>query len=454
MVFMVPRQKVRLIKDRYSILNILGQGGCGTTYEAKDQVSGDHVALKELSLQNLNDWKTLELFEREAQVLKELEHPAIPRYIDYFQVDTDNNRYFYIVQELVRGNSLAKLVAAGQKFSEAETRHIATEILKILEYLHGLTPPIIHRDIKPHNIIYGDNNIIFLVDFGAVQTVYHNTVAFSTNVVGTYGYMAPEQFCGQAHPTTDLYGLGTTLINLLSHQEPGDLPQKRLKLDFRSAVNISDEFTIWLEGLIEPLVEDRFPSASTALTALSNPYYLLNDNASKRRQLIARTRVQLNRSYQHLSIKIPSTDLFLETIGDILFILLIVAFLSLWPYYTTLAGQPLIYRIFLYTCGIIGGAWIIHSSPIKPLLESLSIEIGQDYFSFKYQILFWKNVRKGKTEDLEVLPIKGRNRVKKLVLQEGIHSHVFGISLTRQETEWLLTELNDFIQRQKQLNHR
>ncbi|MEO0868905.1 MAG: protein kinase, partial [Cyanobacteria bacterium J06642_11] len=91
-----------------------------------------------------------------------------------------------------------------------------------LDYLHGLNPPIIHRDVKPQNIIWSQNGRIFLVDFGAVQTVYQNTIAFSSTVVGTFGYMAPEQFRGQAYPTTDLYGLGTTLLALLTHQNPGE----------------------------------------------------------------------------------------------------------------------------------------------------------------------------------------------------------------------------------------
>ncbi|MEM9484661.1 MAG: serine/threonine-protein kinase, partial [Cyanobacteria bacterium P01_F01_bin.116] len=293
-----------VINNRYRILVVLGQGGSSITYAAADQLNGHHVALKELSLRGLSDWKKLELFEREAQVLARLHHPAIPKYVDYFQIDTDRNRYFYIVQELAKGESLADLVAAGIRFSETETQRIAIEILQVLEYLHSLNPPIIHRDIKPQNIIRGDDGRIFLVDFGAVQNIYRNTVAFGSTIVGTFGYMAPEQFNGKAYPTTDLYGLGTTLLNLLSHQNPADLPQRRLRLDFRQAVNVTEEFALWLEGLIEPLIEERFESASHALVALNQPQRTVAIT-----QQPTGSQIQLHYSRRHLSLKIPPTGL-------------------------------------------------------------------------------------------------------------------------------------------------
>ena len=189
-----------LIQSRYKILGVLGRGGSGITYRAEDAFTERQVALKELSLKGLSDWKKLELFEREARVLEDLNHPAIPQYVDYFQVDTADNRLFYIAQEIAEGTSLADRVAAGERFSEAEVKRVATAVLKVLQYLHGLNPPIIHRDIKPQNIIRSQDGQIYLVDFGAVQTVYREATAFGSTVVGTYGYMAPEQFRGQAYP--------------------------------------------------------------------------------------------------------------------------------------------------------------------------------------------------------------------------------------------------------------
>ncbi|MEG4323099.1 MULTISPECIES: ankyrin repeat domain-containing protein [unclassified Microcoleus] len=268
----------KLVKD-YQIKNLLGEGGSSTTYEALDLKTHQRVALKSLSLQKMNDWKVLELFEREANVLSKLNHPGIPRYLDYFYVDTPDNRCFYIVQELAQGQSLASLVENGWHAREPEIQRIATQILEILVYLHSQTPPVIHRDIKPANIVLKSpinpdkekDWAVCLVDFGAVQNTYYNTLMRGSTVVGTYGYMAPEQCLGQAVPATDLYGLGATLLYLLTHRSPAELPTNILKKDFCSQIQISSAFADWLEKMTAPDLENRFQSANEALESLRNP---------------------------------------------------------------------------------------------------------------------------------------------------------------------------------------
>ena len=258
----------KIIAERYRILGKLGQGGVGITYAAVDLNSNQKVALKALSLRLTTEWKKVELFEREAKTLSGLNHPGIPRYIDYFQVDTSQDRCFYIAQQLAPGKSLAQLIENGWKPNEAQVRHIASKVLEIIVYLQSLLPATIHRDIKPQNIILQKNGRVFLVDFGAVQNTYHHTVTGGSTVVGTYGYMAPEQFRGKAVLSTDLYGLGTTLLFLLTQQFPSDLPRQKQKIKFRDRVSISTEFADWLEKIIEPAIEDRFHSAKDALSAL------------------------------------------------------------------------------------------------------------------------------------------------------------------------------------------
>jgi serine/threonine protein kinase len=256
-----------IIDDRYQLVELLGEGGSGSTYKAMRLNDRVTVAIKILSLRHLNDWKQLELFEREAKVLAQLSHPQIPQYLEYFHVDTPDNRAFYIVQQLAPGRPLTDWVQSGWHGTEAEVRDIASQLLEILQYLHHQSPPLIHRDLKPHNIIRNDDGRIFLVDFGAVQNVYHNTLLKGCTVAGTFGYMAPEQFRGLAVPASDLYGLGATILYLLTHRSPADLPQERLKLSFRSHVNISHHFTEWLKMMLEPDTLDRFPSADVALNA-------------------------------------------------------------------------------------------------------------------------------------------------------------------------------------------
>jgi ankyrin repeat protein len=112
---------------------------------------------------------------------------------------------------------------------------------------------------------------VCLVDFGAVQNTYYNTLMRGSTVVGTYGYMAPEQFLGQAVPATDLYGLGATLLYLLTHRSPAELPTNILERDFRSQIQISSAFADWLGKMIASDLENRFKSAKEALESLRNP---------------------------------------------------------------------------------------------------------------------------------------------------------------------------------------
>ncbi|MGL5805023.1 MAG: protein kinase domain-containing protein, partial [Xenococcaceae cyanobacterium] len=270
-----------IVSDRYKIIDVLGKGGIGITYEAIDLQTQEKVAIKAVSLKQLNDWKQIELLEREAKVLAQLNHPAIPKYLDYFQIDSEKDRFFYIVQQLALQKSLFQLVETGWRTTEAEVKEIAKQILDIFIYLHSLKPPIIHRDIKPHNLIRSDEGKIYLVDFGAVQNTYYNTLMRGSTVVGTFGYMAPEQFQGKATTATDLYGLGATILYLLTHRSPAELPHDTLKIDFRSSVNISEGFANWLEKMLQPDLEDRFASAKEALDGLSDRSLFTNSLKNK-----------------------------------------------------------------------------------------------------------------------------------------------------------------------------
>jgi eukaryotic-like serine/threonine-protein kinase len=261
-----------ILKERYRILELLGQGGSGKTYRALDIQKEVEVAVKVLSIQGMTDWKTLELFEREAKILKQLDHPAIPRYLDFFQTTMSEanaeEEVFCLVQEIAPGQPLNTWIEQGYSFSEKELKQVAIQILEILIYLQDFTPPIIHRDIKPQNIIRTESGMIYLVDFGAVRDTYHLTITGGSTIVGTYGYMAPEQFRGQAVLATDLYGLGATLLYLRSGQDPADLPVKKMKIDFRDQVKTSADFANWLDGLLEPMPEDRYNTATMALDCL------------------------------------------------------------------------------------------------------------------------------------------------------------------------------------------
>jgi serine/threonine protein kinase len=276
-------QPEQILQDRYQIQRQLGNNGIRQTWLAKDLQASDGenstVVVKLLAFGGTVQWDDLKLFEREAQILKQLNHPRIPRYIDYFCID-DRTLWFGLIQQYIPGESLKEKLALGKRFTEKRTRKIAGEILNILMYLHELNPGVLHRDIKPSNLIWGEDNRIYLVDFGAVQDkAAREGVTFT--VVGTYGYAPMEQFGGRAVPASDLYALGATLIHLLTGISPCDLPQQDLRLQFADRVNLSPSFVSWLQKLIEPAPEQRFSDARQALNALKSGLIVKSANRNQ-----------------------------------------------------------------------------------------------------------------------------------------------------------------------------
>ncbi|MBE9137517.1 serine/threonine protein kinase [Nodosilinea sp. LEGE 07088] len=433
-----------IIDGRYRVLRCLGQGSSGTTYAAEVLDTGHAIALKELSLRGLQDWKKIELFEREAGILKTLNHPAIPRYIDAFQVDTADNRWFYLAQDLAEGTSLADWVEAGGRVNEAEARRIAAAVLDVLSYLHGLNPPVIHRDLKPQNIIRRDDGQIYLVDFGAVQTVYRDDQG--STVVGTYGYMAPEQFRGQAVPATDLYGLGATLLFVLTHQSPADLPQARLRLNFRPYLSVSAAFADWLDQLLDPLVEDRFASAQVALAALTQPAPLV-PMASLRPRPPAGTRVRVQTSPTELRIAIPPVGLRGETIGLALFGLFWNGFVLFWTF-GVVSGGAWWFGLFAIPFWVAGFGMI--GGIINNLLAHVTLRIDRHHFSLSRRLLRWTRQQAGNTADLAKVELQtaytqNDRPVQTITLLEGINQHKFGTPLTAIEKAWLVEEISWFL---------
>ena len=454
-----------IIAQRYQIISILGSGGTGTTYAAEDQNSNQRVALKELSLLGMRDWKVLELFEREAQVLSHLNHPAIPNYLNYFQVDTAENHWFYIVQELAVGKSLASLVQRGWQPDENQVQRLAMQVLKILHYLHNLSPPIIHRDIKPQNLICSQKGKVFLVDFGAVQNVYRHTLTQGSTVVGSYGYMAPEQFRGQAYLTSDLYSLGATLLFMLTRRSPADLPQRRLKIDFRSQVKISPKFADWLEKILEPAAEDRFASAKEALAALRGESVALQQEAIKQLQFPG-SRITLTKSMNQLVLDIPPIGwqskqqelLFGGAVISFLLALLVVFFFgSLVPSSVVFLRLVLFAGVTILSCVPVI-LWMFIRNIFR-LTGHIHLEIDRQNFQLQWTLLSqlkWKLLRqsywrRGRTMDINWIELDIRHQangepITTCVIVEGARNHRFGKWLTSAQKEWLVQQVNSFLE--------
>lgn len=253
---------------RYQLRQQLSQSADAQTYRALDTQTQASVVIKCLELGKINAWKRLQLFEREARVLAALNHPRIPRLLDFYREQTPEGLTVYLVSSWIEGQSLADRIEQNGLPDESTVLDLAEQLLRILEYLHAFQPPVIHRDIKPSNLIISPTGQLYLIDFGGAQELLRPMGGGGSTVIGTFGYMAPEQFAGRAVPASDLYGMGTSLIHLLSGRAPIDIPQRNLQLSFQGLVQGSGGLLRWLTRLIRPGIEDRFASASMALQQL------------------------------------------------------------------------------------------------------------------------------------------------------------------------------------------
>ncbi|CAD5977024.1 serine/threonine-protein kinase [Planktothrix agardhii] len=273
-----------ILDGRYLPEILLGQGGFGTAYLAKDRRSPTlkYCVVKQfkpsfdLNSQQLATAQVL--FEREAHVLEQLgnKHPQIPDLFAYFPLEAPGWRtskpesFFYIVQEYINGENLeAELNSKGQ-FSEKEVREVLQEILKILEFVHD--HDVIHRDIKPSNIMRDRQGILHLLDFGAVKQVTQSPAGTSTGIY-SLGFAPPEQMRGHTvFPSTDLYALAVTCIVLLTAKDPQDLfDSYSNQWNWKQFVRVSDELTNILDKMLLSTPSDRFGSATQVLTALNPP---------------------------------------------------------------------------------------------------------------------------------------------------------------------------------------
>jgi serine/threonine protein kinase len=252
----------------YRLIALLGEGGAAHTYLAEDVNSGERLAVKELRLIKSGNSKQIELFERECATLRELDHPQIPRFVDNVVERRAETLSLYLVQELVEGDSLQQQIDAGRRCTARETVRILQSCLAPLTYLHDRNPPLYHRDIKPSNVIQRPDGSCVLVDFGAVREAILDDRSRGSSVVGTFGYMAPEQFQARAYPATDLYGLAATALHLLSGVEPGRFPLRRLKPEIGAFLRTDPYLTAILDILLEPAAEDRYSSVAALKGAL------------------------------------------------------------------------------------------------------------------------------------------------------------------------------------------
>lgn len=262
-----------LLKERYRAIKLIGQGGFGRTFLAvdEDKPSKPRCVIKQFYPQaqgTNNSQKAAELFEQEAVRLDDLgKHPHIPELLAYFTQDEQQ----YLVQEFIDGQNLAQALAAEGTFKETQIRSLLSSLLPVLDFIHSHN--IIHRDIKPENIIRRQDGKLVLVDFGAAKFATGTALARTGTVIGSAGYVPPEQAIGKAVFASDLYGLGITCIHLLTQAHPFDLFDigENAWVWRQYLVNnpVSDELGHILDNLIENATNRRYQSVSEVLKDLN-----------------------------------------------------------------------------------------------------------------------------------------------------------------------------------------
>ncbi|MBD2138288.1 SUMF1/EgtB/PvdO family nonheme iron enzyme [Anabaena sp. FACHB-1237] len=261
-----------LLAERYEIIRELGKGSFAVTYLAKDHQLPSHplCVVKQLHTIHKNDQRVLKLFEKEAIVLEKLgKHPQIPTLLAYFGQD-DN---YYISQEYILGNDLSTEIAHGKRWSEDNVIQLLKEVLEILVFVHTHDEGVIHRDIKPKNLMRRQpDGKIFLIDFGSVKelgSIILNPQGGST-VAGSPGYMPHEQFLGKPCYASDIYAVGMTAIYALTGIDPQKLEEDDYaeKIWRYSHLQVSDYLAEFLTTMIRRKADKRYPSAKEALAAL------------------------------------------------------------------------------------------------------------------------------------------------------------------------------------------
>jgi serine/threonine protein kinase len=266
----------QVLKGRYRIQSILGEGGMGTVYQAQDLLLDRARAIKELYPDPVADeaklYATRLQFKREAEALSKLRHRNLPHVSDYFSIDEND----YLVMDYIAGQSLADILGEKKRPTERLVYSWLKQILDALEYCHKHR--VLHRDIKPANIVLTPEGQVMLVDFGLVKMHDPHNPHTATIVrgLGTPEYTPLEQYdasMGHTDERSDIYGLGATLYHLLTGHCPQPVSQRILNPDTQPTINeLNPKISPWMAQFVRKAMairpENRFQSVEAMRTAL------------------------------------------------------------------------------------------------------------------------------------------------------------------------------------------
>lgn len=258
----------QVIDDKYEILKLVGRGGMSKVYLAMDKRLNKQWAVKEIEkrAKDGNNEVVIQSAIAEANLIKQLDHPAIVRIVDII----DNGNVIYIIEDYIEGETLSTILEENGPQPQEAVIDWAKQICEALEYLHTRKPPIIYRDMKPGNVMLKPDGNIKVIDFGIAREYKDKSLA-DTVSLGTKGYAAPEQFGGQGQTDarTDIYCLGVTLYHLLTGQNPCEPPYEIYPIR-----HWNPQLSAGLEAIIQKCTQlnpdDRYQSCTELLYALNH----------------------------------------------------------------------------------------------------------------------------------------------------------------------------------------
>eukprot|EP00929_Paragymnodinium_shiwhaense_P078317 TRINITY_DN40583_c0_g1_i1.p1 TRINITY_DN40583_c0_g1~~TRINITY_DN40583_c0_g1_i1.p1 ORF type:complete len:552 (+),score=107.99 TRINITY_DN40583_c0_g1_i1:41-1696(+) len=423
----------------------------GTSSSSLGLEEGQTVAVKLVRLEE--GWDSLDRFEREAAVLRRLDHYAIPRFYGSVIRDRPDGQDFALVSDLAAGASLEQLVQDGRWIASAAiVRRLAETLLEVCAHLATYAPPVVHRDIKPANVIVelpraGEDAMahVKLVDFGAAVLGSGQ----QKTSIGTFGFMAPESFGQLFTPKTDLYGVGATLLYAATGREPGTFETDRLKLKFRDAFVGTpwERDEAWLPELLDrllaPAPEDRFASAQEALSFLQGSWTGGQEELTPPRG----SALKVVRTGFDLDVLLPPPSLGASASTG-LFATVWTAFVAFWTTSVLAAGAPIMALFSLPFWGA-GGALLKES--FGPVLKgAMTLRIGRERWSYGKVASETKEIE-GRTDKLEcdvvtTIVVNGRPQ-QAVVLREGVVEQLVNGRLQQVEIDWLSQVIKEHITR-------
>ncbi|NLV75742.1 MAG: Stk1 family PASTA domain-containing Ser/Thr kinase [Tissierellia bacterium] len=267
-----------VLGNRYEIIEKIGEGGMAYVYKARCRLLNRNVAIKVLREEFVNDEEFVKKFRRESQAAASLSHPNIVNVYDVGVEEIQGRSIHYIVMEYIKGKTLKEIIREKGKLSVDETLDYSMQIAEALEHAHK--NHIVHRDIKPHNIMITDDGRVKVTDFGIARAATTSTVTNSTNVIGSVHYFSPEQARGgYTDEKSDIYSLGIVMYEMITGKVPyeGDSPisvaLKHIEGEIQPPREVDSTVPVGLEKVIMKCVQknqfDRYKSARDLLYDLN-----------------------------------------------------------------------------------------------------------------------------------------------------------------------------------------